>query len=265
MGDNEAKQTFWEHLDELRSVLIRVLAATAVCCLLTFCFKQTLFEVVLAPKYSDFITYRLLNRLGALLGGSVVESFSVQLINTALAQQFIIHLKTALYAAVLCISPYILYQVVRFISPALYANEKRYVWRVAGAGYAMFMVGVLLCYFLIFPLTFRFLGTYQVSEQVVNMISLDSYISTLAGMSLMMGLVFEMPILCWMFAKLHLLNASLMRHYRRHAIVAILIVAAIITPTSDIFTLALVSLPMWLLYETSIVVVGRVKHKAELI
>ena len=121
----------------------------------------------------------------------------------------------------------------------------------------MFMVGVLISYFLIFPLTFRFLGTYQVSDQVENMISLQSYISTLLMMSLAMGIVFEIPILSWLFAKLGFISADFMRRYRRHAVVIILVVAAIITPTSDVFTLLLVSLPMWLLYEVSILIVKR--------
>ena len=143
------------------------------------------------------------------------------------------------------------------LSPALYANERKYVVRVVGYGYIMFMVGVLISYFLIFPLTFRFLGTYQVSDQVENMISLQSYISTLLMMCLAMGIVFEIPILSWLFAKLGFISADFMRRYRRHAVVIILVVAAIITPTSDVFTLLLVSLPMWLLYEVSIWIVKR--------
>ena len=169
-------------------------------------------------------------------------------------------MKTALYAGILCVSPYILYQLMRFISPALYEDEKSYVYKVVGLGYVMFIVGVLLSYFLIFPLTFRFLGTYQVSGDVANMISLESYISTLMGMNLMMGLVFELPIICWLFAKLGFLTADFMKNYRKHAVVLILIIAAIITPTSDVFTLSLVSFPMWLLYEISIKVVGKISQ-----
>lgn len=149
---------------------------------------------------------------------------------------------------------------MRFISPALYEDEKSYVYKVVGFGYVMFIVGVLLSYFLIFPLTFRFLGTYQVSGDVANMISLESYISTLMGMNLMMGLVFELPIICWLFAKLGFLTADFMKNYRKHAVILILIIAAIITPTSDVFTLSLVSFPMWLLYEISIMVVGKVNR-----
>ena len=146
---------------------------------------------------------------------------------------------------------------MRFISPALYEDEKAYVYKVVGFGYVMFIVGVLLSYFLIFPLTFRFLGTYQVSGDVANMISLESYISTFMGMNLMVGLVFELPIICWLFAKLGFLTADFMKNHRKHAVVLILIIAAIITPTSDVFTLSLVSFPMWLLYELSILIVNR--------
>ena len=160
-------------------------------------------------------------------------------------------MKTALCAGVLCASPYILYQLFRFVSPALYENERRYVTRVVGGGYVMFGLGVLTSYFLIFPLTFRFLGTYQVSGDVDNLITLDSYISTLVMTCLAMGLVFEIPMLSWLFAKLGFLSDGFMRRYRKHAVIIILVVAAIITPTSDVFTLSLVALPMWILYEVS--------------
>lgn len=258
MEDNGG-QTFWEHLDELRSALVRIICAGLLCGVVAFIFKEWLFDFILAPSKSDFITYRLLNSLSGITGVAV-EEFSVEMINTALAQQFIIHMKTAFIVGLLCASPYILYCIMRFIAPALYNTEKRLVFGVVGSGYAMFLVGMALCYLLIFPLTFRFLGTYQVSDEVVNMISLESYISTLTGMSLMMGIVFELPIICWLMAKLGVLEASFMRDYRKHAVVAILVVAAVITPTADAFTLALVTLPMYLLYEISIRVVSNTKQ-----
>ena len=254
------KQSFWEHFDVLRTAIVKIAAVAVGFGIAAFCFKEWLFAVVLAPKDDGFVTYRLFNRIAAWAGGET-GSFAVQLINTGLAQQFIIHMKTALCAGVLCASPYILYQLFRFVSPALYANERKYVVRVVGGGYAMFVVGVLVSYFLIFPLTFRFLGTYQVSGDIANLITLDSYISTLVLMCLSMGIVFEIPILSWLFAKLGFLSADFMRRYRKHAIVAILVVAAIITPTSDVFTLSLVALPMWLLYEVSIFIVNKTANK----
>lgn len=256
MAADSSKQSFWDHLDVLRAAIVRMVAVAVVCGIVAFCFKEQLFAVVLAPKYDDFVTYALFNRVAAWTGGDS-GMFSVELISTGLAQQFVIHMKVALWAGVLCASPYIVYQLFRFIAPALYANEKKYVVRVAGGGYLMFLLGVLVSYFLIFPLTFRFLGTYQVSGEVSNLITLDSYISTLVMMCLAMGIVFEIPVLAWLLAKLGLLSASFMRQYRRHAIVVILVVAAIITPTSDVFTLSLVALPMWLLYEVSILIVKR--------
>ena len=258
MSSESENLTFWDHLDELRSTLIKIISVTLLFGIAAFCFKNLLFEVVLAPTENDFVVYRLLNRLASLTGASA-EIFSVDLINISLAQQFLIHMKTALYAGLLCASPYNLSALMQFVSPALYGAEKRYVYSFVGSGYVMFMLGVLLCYFLIFPLTFRFLATYQVAGDVANMISLDSYISTLLGMSLMLGVVFEMPVLCWLFAKLGFLKASFMQNYRKHAVVVILIAAAIITPTSDAITLSLVSVPMWLLYELSVKVVSKVE------
>lgn len=255
MSVEDDNLTFWDHLDELRGTLLRIIGVAVLFGIVAFIFKEQLFDIVLAPSKSDFVTYRLLNRL-AELAGSAVADFNIDLINISLAQQFIIHMKTALYAGMLCASPYIIYAILSFISPAFYTHERRYVYTLVGCAYVMFVVGVLLCYFLIYPLTFRFLGTYQVSAEVANMISLDSYMSTFTSMSLMLGLVFEMPVLCWLFAKLGMLKAEFMRNYRKHAIVVILVLAAIITPTSDIFTLSLVSVPMWLLYELSIKVVS---------
>ena len=245
--------TFWDHLDELRRVLFRVVGVVVVLMLVAFCFKEEMFGIVLAPQQDNVPLYRW---LGA-------ESFSVQLINTQLASQFITHMKVACYAGVLLASPYIIYQLFRFVSPALYSNERKYVVKVTIWGYLLFMIGVLLNYFLIFPLTFRFLGTYQVSETVVNTITLTSYVDTLMMLSLMMGIVFEIPILSWLFAKLGFLTSSFMKHYRRHAIVIILVIAAIITPTSDVFTLSLVALPMYLLYEISIGVVKGTERKVK--
>lgn len=251
-GDN---LTFWEHLDELRGTLLRIIGVAVGFGVVAFCFKELLFDIVLAPSNSDFLTYRLMQRVGVALGASGTD-FSVNLINIELAQQFIIHMKTALYAGLFCALPYILYALLRFLAPALGDKQRRYTITFIACGYIMFIVGVLVCYFVIFPLTLRFLATYQVSGEVANMISLKSYISTFAGMSVALGLVFELPVLCWLLAMLGVMKSQLMRDYRRYAIVVILVLAAIITPTSDAFTLALVALPMWLLYEASIRVVA---------
>lgn len=231
-----------------------MLVATVSAGVLAFVFKDVLFGVVLAPAGSGFLTYRLLG----------FEPFTLHLINTGLTEQFMVHMKVAMLAGLLIASPYILYVLFRFISPALYDNERRYSVRITVSAYIMFMVGIVVDYFVIFPLTVRFLGTYQVSADVSNMLTISSYVDTLAMMSLVFGIVFEMPVVSWLMARAGLLRAEWMNRYRRHAIVAILVVAAVITPTSDMFTLLVVSLPIWLLYEASVVVVRMTAAKRPL-
>jgi sec-independent protein translocase protein TatC len=238
-------QTFWDHLDVLRASLIRMAIVVIGFTVVAFLMKDTLFSIVLAPRSSHFVTYQL---LGA-------EVFTLHLMNTGLTEQFMIHVRTALYAGVLLASPYILYELFRFVSPGLYANERRYTVWIVGAAYLMFIIGTFVNYFVVFPMTVHFLGTYQVSPDVANMLTLQSYIDTLLGMSLIMGVVFELPVVCAVMGRMGLITNRMMTAYRRHAIVAILIVAAIITPTTDIFTLMVVSLPIYLLYELSIQIV----------
>ncbi len=246
--------TFWDHLEELRYTLVRVVVAIVVAAAVALLCKEQLFSVILAPKDCDFITYRL---LGGYMSGDGVNSISsgVELISTQLTQQFTTHITMSIYAGLLVVFPYILYELFRFISPALYHSERRYAELFVVSGYIMFMTGIALNYLLIFPLSLRFLSSYQVSPDVRNLISLESYIGTFMSLNIMMGILFEMPILCWLFAKVGVLKAKFMRHYRRHAIVLLLFIAAIVTPTVDVTTLILVALPIYLLYELSILIV----------
>ena len=245
MGKSSELASFWEHLDELRARLIRMLIVVAVFTVVAFLLKEQLFNVVLAPRSSDFVTYRL-------MGG---EPFSIQLINTGLTEQFMVHMRMAMFTGLLIASPYIIYELFRFVSPGLYDNERRYAFWLVGSAYVMFILGILLNYFLVFPLTVRFLGTYQVSADVGNMLTVQSYIDTLIGMSFMMGVLFELPVVCWLMGRIGVINSRLMCMYRRHAVVAILILAAIVTPTTDVFTLLVVAFPIWMLYEFSIFLV----------
>jgi sec-independent protein translocase protein TatC len=243
---NSERATFWDHLDELRSVIIRSLVAVAIAATVAFCLKDWMFSVVLAPRSSDFVSYRLLG---------IDEGFRLSLMNTGLTEQFMTHMRVSLYAGMLMASPYVLYQLFGFIAPGLYRNERKAATWVAVSAYLMFILGTLVNYLLIFPLTVRFLGTYQVSTEVMNMLTLQSYIDTLIGMSFVMGVVFELPVVCAILGKMGLIDGRLMAQYRRQAIIAILIVSAIITPTTDAFTLIVVALPIWLLYEVSIFIV----------
>ena len=217
----------------------------ALFAVLAFIFKDEVFWVIFAPKSPDFLP---------VIFGSSPE---VQLINTELTRQFVVHMMTSLYAGIIVAAPYIIFELYRFISPGLYENERRYTTPLVIASYFMFMMGIIFCYFILFPITFRFLANYQVDTSIQNLISLESYIDTLVFLSLAMGIIFEIPILSWLLGRLGILHRQHMQQYRRHAIVIILIIAAIITPTSDAITLAIVSLPMYLLYEVSILLVPR--------
>lgn len=243
-GDPE-RMTFWEHLDELRGCIIRIGLVVVAVAIVVFCLKDMLFAVALAPCKGDFLTYRVLG----------VEGIEIRLVNTRITEQFMVHVKTALYVGVMVSSPYLLYELFRFVSPALYASERRYSSRVVGAALLMFAVGTVVNYFVVFPLTLRFLGTYQVSPEVGNMLTIGSYMDTMLSMNLWIGVMFELPVVSWLLALLGMIKAEWMARYRRQAVVVMLIAAAIITPTTDAVTLFVVALPMWLLYETSIVVV----------
>ena len=219
-GDEQAL-TFWEHLDILRGSIIKMMVVIIAAAVVAFCFKDLLFDIILAPKDPDFITYRLLGD----------TAFSIQLVNIGLTEQFMIHLKAAFWFGCLAASPYVLFLLYRFIAPALYDDE-------------------------------RFLGTYSVSDSVRNLLSLQSYTDTLFMMSLVFGIVFELPVISWLLAVFGVLRASWMKRYRRHAYVAILIVAAVITPTSDAFTMLIVSVPICFLYEASILIVRLTRAEA---
>ena len=261
MSKKEKASTFWEHLEELRWVIFRIVIVVLVCMIVAFLNKDAMFGIILAPQESDFILYRFFCFIAEKVSLPAIcpSDFQVELINTQLTSQFIIHIKIAFYVGVLVAFPYIIYQIFRFVSPALYSHEKKYAFVVILFSFLLFAMGILLNYFLIFPLSFRFLSTYQVSFSVKNMINLSSYIDTFLMLSLMLGIMSELPILSWLFAKLGFLSDTFMKKYRKHAIIIILIIAAIITPTADAFTLLMVFFPIYMLYELSILVVKKVK------
>jgi sec-independent protein translocase protein TatC len=255
--------TFWEHIDVLRKTFFRILIAIILLAIAAFCFKELLFGIVLAPRNPDFITFRLLNQMANHFSLSFLhfKDVDVPLINTQLTAQFMIHIKISCYAAVVVASPYVIYQLFRFVSPALYQKEQRYTLRIIPAAFLLFFMGVLLSYFIIFPFSFRFLANYQVDTSVQNLFNLNSYIDTFLLLTLLLGVLFEIPVIAWFLSKLGLIRTELLKKYRKHTIIVILIVAAIITPTTDIFTLLLVTLPILLLYELSILIVKKTKTK----
>ena len=253
--------TFGGHLEVLRQMLFRILIAIAAFAVAIFCFKDTTFDLLLAPGKSDFCLYHWIEQFFAFVGYDFHFSpFEVDLIATDLSSQFMTHVSTSLYLGFLCASPYILFELFRFISPALYDNERKYSIPILFVIYTLFIVGVLMSYFILFPISFRFLGTYSVAEEVHSTITLDSYISTFVTLTLIMGLVFQLPVIAYFLAKIGIIQSAMLAKYRQYAFLIIMIVAAIITPP-DLMTLILVTIPLYLLYEVSIIVTRRVGNK----
>lgn len=250
--------TFWDHIDELRKVLVRSAVVLFVLMIVAFFFKGFIFDtVLLAPLSSDFILYRGLNSFLALFALPPLEKFNIELINIEMTAQFFIHIRISFYVALVLTMPYLFYEIWTFVRPALYDNEKKVIRGSFSFAGILFYTGVLVGYLLVFPLTIRFLGTYQVSESVPNQISLNSYIGMLTSLVLVMGIVFEMPILAAVLSRFGIITKELMKKYRRHAIVVLVILAAVITPSGDPVTLFFVSVPLYLLYELSILVARR--------
>ncbi len=254
------KLTFGGHLEVLRQMLFRILGITGIFASIIFFSKDLTWKILLAPSESDFCTYKWVENTIRFIGFNNFhfEKFYVELIATNLSSQFMTHITTAVYLGLLAASPFILFELFRFISPALYENEKKYSVQVAGFIYLFFILGVLMTYYILFPISFRFLGTYSISNRIHSTITLDSYIETFTTLTLVMGLVFQLPIIAFSLAKMKFISYELLSKYRRHAFLLIMLLAAIITPP-DIMTLLLVTIPLYLLYEISIKVVKNIE------
>ena len=248
------EMTFWDHLEELRGSLFRMLAVFGVAVVGLFFLKDFLFDdVILAPSKSDFFLYRL---LGA--------DFSLTLVNIEVAAQFMIHMKITFICALVVTFPYLVYEVWRFVAPALYEKEKKAVRGAFLFASILFYVGVLVGYTIVFPLMLNFFSGYQVSPDIPNTFSLSSYISMFTSMVMIFGIVFEFPTVALALSSLGLLTKDTLKSFRRHAVCAVLIVAAVITPSGDPFSLMVVSVPLYMLYEFSILICRNKKQEVEI-
>ncbi|HPW78405.1 MAG TPA: twin-arginine translocase subunit TatC [Bacteroidales bacterium] len=254
---NKDEMTFWEHLDEFRKVVFRSAILLILLMVIVFVNKNFVFDtIIFAPRSSDFILYKWMGSLAALIGVPSLgpKPFMLELQNIELAAQFFTHISVSFSIAFVISTPFILYQLWIFIKPALYPKEKKSVTNAFAWCSLLFFLGVLTGYFFVFPLTINFLGSYQVSEFVENQITLQSYIHMFTWLVIIMGVVFEMPILLRLLSRLGVISKELLKKYRKHAACILLILAAIITPSGDAFTLFIVALPLYLLYEVSIMV-----------
>jgi len=257
--------TFWDHLTELRKRLIRMVLAWVVMSIVAFVKSRFIFdEILLAPKDTNFITYKWLCRLGELIhvDNLCLPPMSLNIINLNLSGQFMTDMTVSMFAGLILAFPIIIFQLWQFVMPALYITERRYARQAVFIMSLLFIIGILFSYYLMVPWTLNFLGTYQVSTSVANQISLSSYISTVTTTILSVGVVFELPVVVYVLSKIGIVTPGLMKKNRKYAFVIILIVAAVITPP-DVFSQLMVTIPLYSLYEISILVSKRVSPKSD--
>jgi sec-independent protein translocase protein TatC len=239
--------TFWDHLDVLRKSLIRIAVALIGVTVVLFFFKDFLFgNVVLAPSESTFWLYRILGL-----------DFDLSLVNIEVAAQFMIHMKVTFVCALILTFPYIVYELWKFIAPALYDNERKAIRGAFSFASVLFYIGLAVGYSVIFPLMINFFAGYQVTPDVPNTFSLSSYISLFSSTVLIFGIVFQFPTLIAVLSALGVVTREALRQYRRHAVCAVVVLAALITPSGDPFSLLVVTIPLYMLYEFSILICKR--------
>lgn len=263
MEDREL--TFWEHLDVLRWALVRIVVLWFLLAIGFFIAMPYIFDpVIMGPCHDNFVFYGFLRKIGEmfnLTGDFFTQRFDIKLQNINLAAPFFVHLTTSFVLSIVILVPYIFWEIWLFIRPALYPNEAAGVRKALLLGNVMFYVGMAVGYFMVYPLALRFLSTYDLSDNIDTLISLNSYIDNFMMLILAMGIAFELPLVTWLLSLFGLLTRSTLREYRRHAIVVIVIAAAIITPTGDPFTLTAVALPLYALYELSIFMIKESKDE----
>ena len=267
----QGEMSFFEHLEALRWHIIRAAIAVLVFAIAAFALYDRIFDgIIMAPVHNNFWTYRVMCNMGHWLhsvnsffdaGSFCVKDFNFKLMNTEMAGQFNLQLNSSLMIGLILGIPYLLFELWRFIRPALHEKERRAASGFVFYASCLFFLGVLFGYYVVTPLSVRFFATYTVSDTITNMFSIDSYMSAVTTLTLVAGIVFQLPIVVYILSSLGILTPQFMRRTRRYATVIILVLAAIITPSPDALTMLIVAMPLFLLYEFSIVVSGFVQRR----
>lgn len=259
-GQTPDEMSFLEHLEHLRWHVLRALSAITVVAIVVFIAKDLVFDkVIMSPTRKDFITYQFLCQLGEQL---CIYPEGITVYTRQLGEQFVIHLKTSFWLGLIVAFPYVFYEFWKFISPGLYEKERKAARGVVFICSTLFLTGVLFGYFVISPFAVTFLSSYSVSPEVANTFTLSSLVDYMTMFTLPTGLIFQLPVVMYFLARVGIINSAFLKQYRRHSIVIILIAASIITPP-DVITQILISMPLYFLYELSIVVVKRVEKNLE--
>jgi len=261
----EVEMSFLDHLEVLRWHLIRALGSIFLFSALAFANKEIIFDkIIMHPKMPDFWTNRMFAKLADLTGAESlrINTGDLKLISISMSGQFMTHIWTSIVAGLVIAAPYVIWEFWRFIKPALYDSERKHSIGAVFYMSFLFICGVLFGYYLIVPLSVHFLGSYSISGEVANQINVLSYISTVTSITLAAGVIFELPVFVYFLSKIGILTPQIMKKYRRHAYVALLVVSAIITPP-DVFSQIMVCMPLVVLYEIGIVISKRINKKAE--
>ena len=262
----EAEMSFFDHLDVLRKHLIRAVIAIAVFTGIAFYFNEEILDkIIFGPKKPDFWTYRMMCKLvehfPSLGKDMCITKINGEIINTEMAGQFNLQLNVCVMCGIVVGFPYLLWEIWRFIKPALHENERKSASGFVFFASVLFIIGIIFGYFINCALSINFLTGYTVSSEIKNTFTIDTYVSSIATLTLGTGIIFELPIIIFILSKLGLMTPKLMRSSRRYATVIILIIAAIVTPTPDILTMLTVAAPLFLLYEASIFVSAYIEKK----
>lgn len=258
---SESEMTFWDHLDDLRKTLFRIASFVGIASLVFFAFMKSIFDhVILAPTRNDFYLYQWFNEISkksSYFPDFITGTFQVKVININLASQFLVHLTSSLWFALVFSFPFVIYQFFLFVKPGLYSHERKNAGKVFFFGNILFYLGVAVGYFLLFPLTLRYLAGYRLSVFIEQSVSLDSYMNTFLMVCFFMGLVFELPILAWFLSQIGILNREFFNKYRKHTFFTLFVFVAIFSPTGDPLTIMLFFIPIYSLWELSALVVKK--------
>lgn len=263
-ANDSAEMTFGEHLDELRKILIRVALVFALLFIVLFTMKGVVLKVVFAPVTPEFPTNRLFTWLATAMGSDAlnIHPENVQLFNNKMAGQFMLHIKSSVVGALVVAFPFLIWQLWLFVKPALPPHQRKQSIRYVLETPIWFILGLLFGYYVIAPLAINFLGNYSVSEEISNIIDVGSYMSTVLGVTFAAALAFQLPLLIRLLATIGLITSESMRQYRKVAVVALLVFAAIITPP-DVVSQILIFVPCYALYEYGITIAKHIEARKE--
>jgi sec-independent protein translocase protein TatC len=255
----ESEMSFFEHLEALRWHLIRAAIAVLVFTVVAFWYFSFIFDqIIMGPFRPDFWTYKMMCKLGE---GFCLQKINAEIINTEVGGQFMLQINTSMLIGIILAVPYILWELWRFIKPALLENERKAAGGFVLYASVLFLVGILFGYYVIAPESISFLASFSVSSEIKNTFTINSYLSMVATITLIMGIVFELPILIFVLASLGVLTGSFMKRTRRYAIIIMLIIGAIISPSPDVTACMIVTLPLLFLYEIGIIVASRIEKR----